>query len=46
MQRTVEEEFIITNLRKPQAGDKASYLTASDVADLFHKRNGINITHA
>jgi len=46
VQQTAEEEFIITNLRKPQAGDKASYLTASDIADLFHKRNGINITHS
>ncbi|BEG98038.1 VapE domain-containing protein [Bacteroides sedimenti] len=45
VQMTAEEELIMGNLRKPGTGDKISYLTASDIADLLHKRNGLNITH-
>lgn len=45
VQMTAEEELITGNLRKPGTGDKISYLTASDIADLLHKRNGLNITH-
>ncbi|BEG99197.1 VapE domain-containing protein [Bacteroides sedimenti] len=45
MQMTTEEELITTNLRKPLTGDKISYLTAGDIAELLHKRNGLNITH-
>lgn len=46
VQMSAEEELITVNLRKPLTGDKISYLTAGDIADLLHKRNGINITHA
>ncbi|BEG98380.1 hypothetical protein BSYN_06450 [Bacteroides sedimenti] len=46
MQLSTEEELIMVNLRKPLTGDKISYLTASDIADLLHKRNGTNITHS
>lgn len=45
MQLSTEEELIMVNLRKPLTGDKISYLTASDIAELLHKRNGTNITH-
>ncbi len=46
MQQTIEEEFIATNIRKPLAGDKISYLTASNITELINKRNGLLINHA
>ena len=46
VQLTTEEELVATNFRIPGTADKISYLTASDIADLLHKRNGILITHA
>lgn len=45
VQQTIEEELIVANLRKPLPADKISYLTAGDIAEIFHKRNGITITH-
>jgi hypothetical protein len=46
VQQTAEEEFIASNVRKPLAGDKVSYLTSGDIAELLHKRNGLLITHS
>nr|WP_320039494.1 VapE domain-containing protein [uncultured Bacteroides sp.] len=46
MQQTIEEEYICSNLRIPRGADDVSYLTASDISEIFHKRNGLNITHA
>jgi len=45
VQQTAEEELINSNFRKPLPGDRISYLSSGDIADLLHKRNGITITH-
>lgn len=46
MQQTIEEEYICSNLRTPRGADDVSYLTAGDISEIFHKRNGLNITHS
>ncbi len=45
MQQTLEEEFIATNIRKPLAGDKISYITASQIAILIKTRTGLVLNH-
>ena len=45
-QKSIEEEYIWSNLRIPRGADDVSYLTASEISEIFNKRNGIHITHA
>lgn len=45
MQQTIAEEFIATNIRKPLTGDKTSYITASQIAELIKTRTGLILSN-
>lgn len=45
MQQTIAEEFIATNIRKPLTGDKTSFITASQIAELIKTRTGLVLSN-
>jgi hypothetical protein len=45
MQQTIAEEFIATNIRKPLTGDKTSFITASQIAELIKTRTGLFLSN-